>query len=381
LQTIPLASGQVNPQSDYRARYDMQRAAARILPRERVSLCCTRPVPNKDHEGVHVLAGQGSATFANLQRCGSVWLCPVCAARISEVRRKELHSGLSSWAGQGGAVVLVTLTLSHNRGDSLSHLLKVLKKAREGLTSGRWASDLKETYGIVGMVRSLEITWGEGSGWHPHMHILYFFRSAPKVIGFEQDMKARWASVVSSLGEFASYTHGCDVRLADGEISGYVTKVSKGWGTAEEMTKQTVKRGRSARLSPMDLLHAATVATSEDERRRWAGLWMQYALTLKGERQLFYSQGLRDVLRLVEEKTDEEVVAGEAQELVHVATLEPRAWSLVVGEAVRGEVLTAFASGVSNGLDFLYSLGVPPAWVWLPPAIHDAVFDEPIAVV
>lgn len=107
---------------------------------------------------------------------------------------------------------------------------------------------------------------------------------------------------------------------------------------------------------------------------------MQYGLTFKGQRQLFWSQGLRDLLGLVVEQTDDEVVEGEAQELQQVATLDPRAWDMVKGEGVRGEVLQAFSISVRNGLDFLYSLGCPAEWVYLSfrgvELAYDLVLDD-----
>lgn len=41
-------------------------------------------------EKVEVHCDSKTAYYVGLQTCGSIWTCPVCAARISETRRKEV---------------------------------------------------------------------------------------------------------------------------------------------------------------------------------------------------------------------------------------------------------------------------------------------------
>ena len=69
------------------------------------------------------------ANFGNLQRCYSVWNCPICSMTITEGRRTELKQGLSNWTDAGGHAYLVTFTSSHHQGDDLDHLVNCQKKA------------------------------------------------------------------------------------------------------------------------------------------------------------------------------------------------------------------------------------------------------------
>ncbi len=99
-------------------RYADREVARWLVPHERVARCLRYPHPLA--ADVQVLHGQGpqggTARFGGLEICGSVWLCPVCAAKITERRRRELEGGVARWverrapAGRGGVVLLVTLT-------------------------------------------------------------------------------------------------------------------------------------------------------------------------------------------------------------------------------------------------------------------------------
>ena len=102
--------------------FSHQRTAARLLPDERV--CgCRWAVISRQH-GVEVALttyedGTTRAGYGGLQVCGSVWLCPCCGKRISEVRRGELNA-LLAWARSVGLVpVMLTLTARHRQGNDL----------------------------------------------------------------------------------------------------------------------------------------------------------------------------------------------------------------------------------------------------------------------
>ena len=69
------------------------------------------------------------AHWANVQRCGSIWSCPVCAKQITEKRREELKQAVNTWQTRHeGAIQLLTLTFSHSKSESLKSLLQRQKK-------------------------------------------------------------------------------------------------------------------------------------------------------------------------------------------------------------------------------------------------------------
>ena len=51
--------------------------------------------------GVHVSKEHGAGFFSGLVTCGSVWACPVCAAKVQERRREEIALAID-WAYKHG---------------------------------------------------------------------------------------------------------------------------------------------------------------------------------------------------------------------------------------------------------------------------------------
>jgi hypothetical protein len=87
-------------------RWQLQREARALLPNERVAFCMRRVRATKvdvlyspDHQSAH---------YGGLMVCGSVWLCPLCAAKIAERRRIELEQAITRCIANGGTVYLAT---------------------------------------------------------------------------------------------------------------------------------------------------------------------------------------------------------------------------------------------------------------------------------
>lgn len=346
-------------------RFAMQSAARELMPREGVAKCMRATFPREDGtSGVDILYApmKHAAHLAGVQCCKSVWLCPVCAAKISERRREDLSLGLSNWltftTGERRRTLLVTFTLAHDAGDDLSVIFGALRKARAGLVSGRAAVQFRKQWGIAGMVRSLELTHGM-NGWHPHLHVLYFFNCEVPIIPFEQAIKARWSECVESAGRYASWQHGCDVRFSDSDISNYIAKwgTDPTWTTAHEMTKGVSKTGRRKGRTPQQLL-VDYLAGDGDAGR----LWIQYAVNFKGERQLYWSKGMRALLGLTKEKTDEEIAIEQEEIAVVLSSLSVGAWRVVLAKELRGELLEIASTGDSAAVEsFLLQIGVGQA--------------------
>ena len=130
-----------------------------------------------------------------VQSCGSVWVCPCCAAKISAHRQAEIETVLERWHARGGRVGLITLTMRHHKGHGLAALWDALSKAWARVTSGRaWKSEQAEhgvmtdrvvktgkrkgqtvTESRVHFVRVVEVPHGD-NGWHVHLHVLVLLR-------------------------------------------------------------------------------------------------------------------------------------------------------------------------------------------------------------
>jgi hypothetical protein len=145
-----------------------------------------------------------SASLGGVAVCGSVWQCPVCAAKISERRRVELQAAVDAHTG---LVFLATFTVQHSDQDALEALLDDLLKASYKLRTGKAWTLFKQRYGVVGSIRALEVTYG-AHGFHPHLHVLFFVAADADVDAFTGDLLRRWREVVVKVGRYASLYYG-----------------------------------------------------------------------------------------------------------------------------------------------------------------------------
>jgi hypothetical protein len=273
-----------------------------------------------------------------LEVCSSVWLCPVCAAKIAERRRAELLEAVAAVEADGGAVLHLTYTVQHGRHDDLALLLDRFGRSYSRLTGHRtYRTLIRPTYQIFGSVRALEVTHGE-NGWHPHYHVLLFV-SHPLTVAalarLEVELRALWARS-AALDGLAMNDHGFCLRAGAGAGSAYVAK----WGMEDELTKSHLKSGRAGSSSPWDLLRGFAVGDA-----RSGCLWREYAGVFKGRRQLMWSPGLRALLGLEDEKTDSEVAAALSDDAVHLGWVTLADWFLVLRHSKRAALLNLAAGG------------------------------------
>ncbi|HEY2194723.1 MAG TPA: hypothetical protein VGH76_20825 [Actinomycetospora sp.] len=300
--------------------------------------------------------GTRSAAYGGLKTCGSVWCCPVCAAKIATRRADDLAAVMRAVDELGGSAFLLTLTMRHDRGDRLgltsaqrarrNRLEERLAdvqiaeangwdvderqaeadaieldsiKAQEGcwdvlsyawqrVTSGSsWQEDCERFGGLLGWARAVEITDGD-HGWHVHLHVLLCSREqvsadlaraalAPRLFG-------PWKRALQRRGFSAAEEHGWDLRraqLGDGDLADYSTKM------AHEVTGGHRKEGRTrGGRSPMQLLVDAVETYEESALARW---W-EWESASDGRRQLTWSTGRRDLRAMAglgREATDEEI--------------------------------------------------------------------------
>ena len=192
------------------------------------------------------------ANFGNLQRCYSVWNCPICSMTITEGRRTELKQGLSNWTDAGGHAYLATFTNSHHRGDNLHQLLTGQKKAFVKFWQKTKVTERLKRLGYKGRIVATEVTWGEQNGWHPHYHMILFFDHEINAQGLQTFLALQWQEACIKAGLKApDLIHGVDVRNGT-YAAEYVSK----WGLEEEVTKGHLKKGLNGSLTPFDLLRA-----------------------------------------------------------------------------------------------------------------------------
>lgn len=378
--------------------YALQRAAQEFNPPDgpaALPFCCHRPAIRQDAAGeVHAspfvrvqVDAAGRASWGELQRCGSVWTCPVCASRISIERTSLLRTMLEEHLRQGrerAGGLFLTVTIAHELTDELREL-------RGRLVTKAWAR-LRTTYtwkrmqrsGYLGDVRTLEVTVGERNGWHPHLHDLLLFDHQPteqERAELEEALFREWASCCARAGlpepqRWAIAADGTrkglgvnlEVLTEDTDaIASYVLKM----GAAFEQASWTTKEGRAGNRSIMQLL-----ADVEQYRRpKDIRLWQQWAAAMRGARQFEWSRGKWDLRARfgLRDRTEEEIAADDALDYAEQTVAEISegvfcAFSRVPGWRARVLELAEEGGGlavlefVRRCIDTFRGRRDPPAW-------------------
>ncbi len=325
----------------------MQGMAGRLLPGERVAKClrCLRT----DRDEVEVWQAAGGVRYGGLMVCRSVWVCPCCAAKITEERRRELRQATSYARQHGLRVVMITYTFSHGRADVLADIRQRFKDAYTRMRSGRAAQQLAEDFGGAWAVEAQEVTWGARNAWHPHAHALVFLPVEADIEEFAARSRAMWEHAAAQEG-LTMNEHGFRLDDCNEHIADYIAKygVEPRWQESNEMTKWHVKRGQKyddatgdEHVTPFELLRRA-----EQGDQRAGQLFVEYAQAYKGVRQLRWSPQLRKLLGLGVEKTDEEIAEGVADEPgVKLGVLRKEQWWIVLANDCRGELLEVARAG------------------------------------
>lgn len=352
--------------------------------------------------GVGVVKGVAHVT--GIFRCGSPWSCVVCAPTVREFRAGEIDRALSSWLALGGGAEFVTLTLPHDQGDKLRRSLATVTEGFTRCVSGRtwaggwrqrtikpaaadllpwllacsmmpglvelerrpngkvrvswWEGGMKSALGVVGQIKAVEITVG-ANGWHPHVHAL-MVTQAPLTelqrVELRRHLYSVWsAHCVAEGWRKPSKMRGVDVRpVTDAaELSGYLTKVVGGWGAGHELARTDVKAARRlGSRAPFQVLGDFLATGDADDLE----LWHEYEAATFGVRSLTWSPGLRSLMGVGDELTDEEVAAleGEAEADVTV-TFDAERWNGFVRAGTVGIVLADVERWAENRSG-------PPPW-------------------
>lgn len=334
------------------------------------------PKDHPHHGYVQVRAGSAEtpAGFGGLATCGSVWACPVCAAKIAAKRVADMEA-LAAWAhSEGHALAMITLTVRHHGGHGLGEVWDAVRAGWHAVTSGRaWISD-QEMFGVRGWVRAVEVTHGD-HGWHVHVHALVVLASdksgkAPYKLGLR--LWTRWERGLTRKGFTALRDQGgLDVRVNDpamGLEEFDPRYPGKGVGDGSDARRRLaleVANGQGKtgtgdeNRHPFEILAGLEVDPSTTD----AALWREWEAASKGRRQLTWSKGMRDLAGLDAEVTDEEAAAEQVADGEIIALIPQRAWWRMasVGWALLDVI---DGSGAAAGREWLAAHGV--SWVCPP---------------
>lgn len=293
-------------------KWTLLRINSRALQgKHRASYCLQRRLKAGDIKVTKSEANK--ARYRNLRPCGSVWVCPVCAANISRKRAGEIALAVKKWQADGGKVAMATYTHKHSRVEPLADNLALLKRAYRQMQMQRAYRDLRTWQH---QVQSMEITFG-AHGWHCHYHALLFYRTL--VPDLQDKLYKIWSGfVVAKEGVGVLVTYPKDSRI----IGDYMAKVQE-WGMAEELALSELKEGGAGY---MDFL-----LEGEFERAR------EYALATAGRNKMTKSRGFDDAFG-IDTATDEELSI-EPNHDAEFAQLGAKIWAWVLQDDKRAYVL------------------------------------------
>ena len=325
---LPSTGEIVDPVREYRREaYRLREASRRLLDYAefRGLHQCGLPVTGEGGSVrvvVHPVSGR--AHWSGVLHCGSPWVCPVCARKISARRGEDIEGAVAEWLAGGGQVFFATLTVPHLRRYALEWLLEGFSRARRRLWSHRRWREWKFRHIVPGVISAFEITYGL-NGWHPHLHVLIFVAGDPATPeDLHEVLWSIWSDAVlaAGLGEASPEAlHVVEVGPREaGAIAAYTAGGSgKHWGIGAEMAGQVVKRGG---LSPFELLAVAAGRRVLDwlPQERAVALWREYARATRGRRHLVWSPGLAEVLGL-RSVSDEELAnaEGDGEEVLKIS--------------------------------------------------------------
>jgi hypothetical protein len=337
----------IDPMATRVQRFMLQAVARSLFPKSRIDKCLR--IRNKSQDiQVWKSKEHQTAHYSGLQTCGSVWRCPVCSAKIAERRRVEIIQAMDAHKAAGGCVNLLTLTCPHQAKDNLADLLAKQKKALNSFWSDRHVKAVLVEMESIGQIRALEVTHGrlspQNNGWHPHYHVLVFGGAAVNLArsdvfrwdDWETTLYTRWANACTLAGLGApSRAHG--LKLDDGsKAAKYVSK----WGLEDEMTKGHTKKATHGE-TPFDFLRAYLLDKTDKQA---AALFIEFAKTFEGKRQLHWSKGLKKRYAITE-KSDETISEEHDQLARMLGTISLEQWRDVLAVEGRGIVLAVAASG------------------------------------
>jgi hypothetical protein len=310
----------------------------------RVSVCCRQPVDDK----VNIYKNDECIGYSGLMRCGNVWGCPICCAKVMRRRGEQIGKLFEAVHKDGGSAVMVTFTAAHQLNDKLSYLLDAFKDAKRMLTQSRPYRDL--TAGRLGSVSATEITFGTANGWHPHQHDVWFYKDRtldPEHLA--EKLFPAWSAVCKKNGlttqeSFRGRRIGVDVRPS-WDASEYLAKFDRerGWSLSSEMTAGRLKTAQGKSMTPWAILEDAIIRGIDSPA---STLWVEYLRATKGKA-VISLKGAKDLLaeHAMPTTLNDLADANKAGEGEVIATVTAANFDRVVRNGSLGRLLEAARSG------------------------------------
>ncbi|MCG6116154.1 MAG: hypothetical protein MEQ84_13260 [Mesorhizobium sp.] len=288
--------------------------------------------------------------MSGVYRCGSPWLCPVCAVHKAKERAERVARAAERTYHRGGQVALVVLTASHEARTPLADFKGLVQQASGKARKGKGWVQACERNGILGVIVGQEVTLSRANGWHYHQHLSIMIDGPTKAElatagddpGHLQRLvkdrarqagsavAARYISAIRAAGGTVSDKHGVYIRVANDatDASEYVAKGSLAWQVADGVEAAAVdglawetaggaavkpETRAKGSLTPWDIAEAAYAGDAWARHR-----WQEYMQVMPGTRSCVVSAALASKLEIAPEADAEagEQIIHEGDEIV-----------------------------------------------------------------
>lgn len=373
-------------QRPLRAAMYKLRDGMRPISQPRVQACGRACISPNGHVGV-MATSDGRVKLTGLAHCGSVWECATCQMQIQQSRAEQLRQAVDRHGST--KVAMLTLTIRHGAGDNLRAMRRLLTRAWAGLNRHRAFKRWSTKHGLIGKVRAIEVTHGQRNGWHPHLHVLFFFdedvptatmragdgfkkvwdcpeftgltdlwiRQVVRIFG-EQHRPSRRRALAASLASDGEYISKLGLELsdpgtkaghkigADGDMHRTPFGIAADWVEARNAYRDADDKEIARTLHRRKM-------TSIDAR-----LWRTYCEDMRGAHRLVWSNGLKKRLG-VADISDAEIVAEDEEKGpgdTWIASIPVATWQRIRDERIGGVpvplyLIHAAESGGSKGFD------------------------------
>lgn len=350
----------VSTSNKSRDRRDSRHALRRFLWKNtsvaRIAGCGLCTPGNDVNVRVSQMGNRLVAGASGLITCSSVWACPVCSAKISTERSREVANTIRTYNATGGRVLFATFTLRHDATQDLNVVWDGLADSWRHFLGGKGWKDLQNKFSLDGWIRAVEVTHG-ANGWHVHAHTAIFVKGSDVDDNFLNKLSDalyhRWDLATSSNG-FSTTRDAFDCRdtYSDSGLARYLVKSSNAYKPALELTQGSAKTAKDKSRTPFAILAdlAATnsndcrcsVSLNADGSPRYrktcdACLWRHWEKHSHSRRQISYSRGLRDLVSslAITLKETENIDSDEVlSDSMSVLLINPQSWRRIAYDAI-----------------------------------------------
>ena len=211
--------------------------------------------------------------------CRNWWSCPLCSPLLLAESQCRIEHLLQA----APTVVYLTFSVADEAGPPRAGSLdSILRTWSAAFSTGSWMSDFRDRTGLIGWVRTIEVTF-PGGGFHPHIHAAFLFTPGKRGDSLEA-LVQRWLASASREGFRASHKAQKGYYMARGEgrakVAFYLCE------------QNAIRQSRSGKgRTPGDLIHNVAATGDADD----LGLLLGFHEAVAGKRKVSTSRGFWDI--------------------------------------------------------------------------------------